>query len=719
MRSMYRRSALIAFTAVITLAVLVAAPRQPSAQEPVYPGAIWQHVPDVGRAGWSAAGLKAAREYAQTIPTAAVTIVSGGQVVDEWGDTATRYNVHSIRKSFLSAMYGIHVRGGRIDLALTLEQLGIDDNEPSLTPVEKRAILHDVLKARSGVYHPALYETAGMKARRPARGSHAPGTFWYYNNWDFNVLGTVFERLTKTNLFVEFKNRIADPIGMEDYRIEDGTFVTGPDSVYPAYPFRMTARDMARFGLLFLHNGSWRGRQVVPADWVKESTTSYSDTGQAGGYGYLWWVAVNGRHLPGTTLPDGSYSARGAGGHFILVIPAFDTVIVHRVNTDIAGRQVTDEQFGRLVKLILDARSPARPSTALETQVAPRATEPAAGAEPRVNEGDFAISHFRFGSGETLPRLNLHYRTLGTPERDASGVVRNAVLILHGTGGTGAGFVNQTFGGVLFQPGGLLDARRYFIVLPDGIGHGKSSKPSDGLRMRFPKYTYDDMVRAQHALLTEGLKVNHLRLVLGTSMGAMHCWVWGEMYPDFVDGLVPLASAPTAIAGRNRVMRKMIMDSIMHDAAWQNGDYPEEPRQGLAGAINILMMMTSSPLQWHRLGPARDAADKWYEDSIKARLAATDANDMLYQYNASRDYDPSPNLDKITAAVLAINSADDVVNPPELGLMEKLMPLVKRGRYVLIPTSDRTRGHGTHSLPAVWGSYLEEFLNALTPNVSQ
>src|SRR5437762_13544561 len=338
---------------------------------------------------------------------------------------------------------------------------------------------------------------------------------------------------------------------------------------------------------------------------------------------------------------------------------------------------------------------------------------------PAATEGDFIARDFRFGSGETLPSLKLHYRTLGAARRDASGTVRNAVMVLHGTGGSGAGFLSRTFGGELFGPGQLLDAAKYFIILPDGIGHGQSSKPSDGLHARFPKYTYDDMVRAQHAMLVEGLGVNHLRLVLGTSMGAMHCWVWGERYPDFMDGLVPLASAPTAIAGRNRVMRKMIMDSIMQDPAWKNGDYAEEPRQGLAGAIDILMMMTSSPLQWHRLGPTRDAADKWYEDQIKARLATTDANDMLYYYNASREYDPAPNLDKITAAVLAINSADDVVNPPELGLMEKLMPRVKRGRYVLIPTSDRTRGHGTHSLPAVWGTYLEEFLITLTPAISQ
>jgi homoserine O-acetyltransferase/O-succinyltransferase len=332
---------------------------------------------------------------------------------------------------------------------------------------------------------------------------------------------------------------------------------------------------------------------------------------------------------------------------------------------------------------------------------------------PAPVEHDYVARDFKFASGETLPSLTLHYRTVGTPQRDGSGAIVNAVLILHGTGGTGAGFLSQTFGGQLFGSGQLLDAKKYFIVLPDGIGHGKSSKPSDGRHARFPKYTYDDMVRAQHLLLTDGLKINHLRLIMGTSMGAMHCWVWGEMFPGFADGLVPLASAPTQIVGRNRIMRTMIMDSITRDPAWKGGDYTEQPRQGLVGAINLLMMMTSSPLQWHRNGPTRDAADKWYQDQIASRLAATDANDMLYQYNASRDYDPSGALEKITARVLAINSADDVVNPPELGLMEKLMPRLRHGRYVLIPTSDQTRGHGTHSLPAVWGKYLEEFLRDL------
>jgi homoserine O-acetyltransferase len=355
--------------------------------------------------------------------------------------------------------------------------------------------------------------------------------------------------------------------------------------------------------------------------------------------------------------------------------------------------------------LCLSAVLPAMGAASLHAQAPSAARTPV--------EGDYVARDFRFGSGETMPSLTLHYRTLGTARRDASGVVQNAVMILHGTGGTGAAFLSQTFGGQLFGQGQLLDAAKYFIILPDGIGHGKSSKPSDGLHARFPKYTYDDMVRSQHLLLTEGLQVNHLRLVLGTSMGAMHCWVWGEMYPEFVDGLVPLASAPTAIAGRNRIMRTMIMDSITQDPAWNRGEYKEQPREGLIGALNLLMMMTSSPLQWHKSGPTRDAADHWYEDQIRTRLAATDANDMLYQYNASREYDPSPGLEKISAPVLAINSADDVVNPPELGLLERLMPRVKRGRYILIPTSDQTRGHGTHSLPAVWGKYLEEFLKGL------
>ena len=337
-------------------------------------------------------------------------------------------------------------------------------------------------------------------------------------------------------------------------------------------------------------------------------------------------------------------------------------------------------------------------------------TQPAARNYPEPTRGDYVIRDFKFKSGETLPELRLHYTTLGTPSRDAGGVVRNAVLIMHGTGGTGAQFLTQQFAGVLFGPGQLLDATRYFIILPDGIGHGASSKPSDGLHARFPQYTYDDMVAAQYRLVTEKLGVNHLRLVMGTSMGGMQTWVWGETYPDFMDALMPLASLPVEIAGRNRVMRRMIIDAIRNDPAWTGGDYKEQPRQGLTAAVNILLMMTSSPLQWQKQAPTRDAADRFYEDRVKAQLARTDANDMLYQFDSSRDYDPSPKLETIRAPLVAVNSADDLVNPPELAVMEREIKRVRRGRYVLIPTSDETRGHGTHSLPAVWQKLLVALL---------
>ena len=347
---------MVRFAATIILAASLLAVGARAATD-VYPGASWDRVEVLEGAGWSRARLDEARRYSTTIATAGVMIVAGGRIVDDWGETERRFNVHSIRKSFLSALYGIYVAGGAIDLSATLESLGIDDNEPSLTAVEKKAILHDVLKARSGIYHAALYETPGMAAARPARGSHKPGTFWYYNNWDFNVLGTIFERLAKRNLFRSFRDDIAEPIGMADFRLQDGVYVGGTDSVYPAYPFRMTARDMARFGLLFLREGRWKNRQIVPRDWVRASVTSYSDAGDSGGYGYMWWVAADGRHFPGVSLPDGSYSARGAGGHYILVVPEYDLVVVHRVNTDGPGPRVSGKEFGELVRLILAARS--------------------------------------------------------------------------------------------------------------------------------------------------------------------------------------------------------------------------------------------------------------------------------------------------------------------------------------------------------------------------
>jgi homoserine O-acetyltransferase len=332
---------------------------------------------------------------------------------------------------------------------------------------------------------------------------------------------------------------------------------------------------------------------------------------------------------------------------------------------------------------------------------------------PAPVEGDFVLRDYVFASGERLPEIKLHYRTIGTLKRDASGRATNAVLILHGTGGTGRQFLSQAFAGGLFGSGQLLDGSQHFIVLPDNVGHGASSKPSDGLHAKFPKYGYTDMVRLQHRLLTEHLKVDHLRLVMGTSMGGMQTWMWASMYPTMMDGAVPLASVPTQIAGRNRMMRRMIIDSIKTDPAWQGGDYKAPPVRGLTSALNILLWMTSSPLQWQKQAPTRDEADRFYAEQIKTRLAATDANDMLYQFESSSDYDPSPHLEKIIAPLLAINSADDQVNPPELGLMEKLMPRVRRGRYVLLPITDQTRGHGTHSLPAVWGAHFQEFLRTL------
>jgi homoserine O-acetyltransferase len=334
---------------------------------------------------------------------------------------------------------------------------------------------------------------------------------------------------------------------------------------------------------------------------------------------------------------------------------------------------------------------------------------------PAPAEGDFTIKDFKFGTGETLPELKLHYRTMGTPRRDAAGVVRNAVLILHGTGGSGAGFLSQGFGGELFGAGQLLDATKYFIVLPDGIGHGKSSKPSNGLHARFPKYTYDDMVRAQYRLVTEGLGVNHLRLVMGTSMGAMHTWVWGYTYPDFMDALMPLASAPVQIAGRNRMIRQMIVGAIERDPEWKGGDYTAEPERGLADAIHFLMLMTSSPLQWQKAAPTREAADSFLVANTRRYAAHLDANDMIYAFEASRTYDPSPHLGAIRAPLLAINSADDQVNPPELGILEREIRRVKRGRAVVLPISDLTRGHGTHSLPALWKDQLERLLQESGP----
>jgi len=329
---------------------------------------------------------------------------------------------------------------------------------------------------------------------------------------------------------------------------------------------------------------------------------------------------------------------------------------------------------------------------------------------PAPQEGDYVAHNFHFRSGESLPELRLHYLTFGKPVRDASGRVTNAVLLLHGTGGSGRQFLQPQFADVLFGPGQLLDINRYFIILDDGIGHGKSSKPSDGLHAHFPQYDYDDMVAAQHEMLEKGLGINHLRLILGTSMGCMHSWVWGETYPDFIDALMPLACLPVQIAGRNRMWRKMVIDGIRNDPDWKDGDYTSEPRAALEIATDFLLIAGSAPLPMQINYPTRDAADKDVAEYRERATPRLDANDLLYAVNASRNYDPSAQLEKITAPVMYINSADDFINPPELGIAQREIRRVKRGRFVLIPASAKTHGHGTHTWAVFWQQYLKELL---------
>ena len=333
---------------------------------------------------------------------------------------------------------------------------------------------------------------------------------------------------------------------------------------------------------------------------------------------------------------------------------------------------------------------------------------------PAPLEGDYVINNFRFGTGEVLPELRLHYRTIGTPRRDQAGVIRNAVLLLHGTSGTGANFLAPDFAGQLFEQGQLLDGNIHFIIIPDAIGTGRSSKPSDGLHAKFPHYDYTDIVNAQHVLVTEKFGVTHLRLLLGTSMGAMQTWMWAETYSAVSDAFVALASNPVAIAGRNRMYRRMIIDAIRNDPGYNNGEYTKQPH-GLATAIYLSMIAGAAPLQLQQRYPTGAAADKYVEDQLKAQLAMADANDTAYRYDASRNYDPSPKLESITAPFLAINSADDFINPPELGIMEREVKRVKHGRFVLIPITDQTRGHQTHSLAIAWKNHLAELLAATEP----
>ena len=328
---------------------------------------------------------------------------------------------------------------------------------------------------------------------------------------------------------------------------------------------------------------------------------------------------------------------------------------------------------------------------------------------PAPKEGDFVLRDFRFRSGESLPEVRMHYRTFGTPQRDAQGRVSNAVLILHGTTGSSAQFLRPEFAGELYGPGQLLDVSRYYLVIPDNVGHGQSSKPSDGLRARFPKYGYHDMVAAQHRLLTEGLRVDHLRLVIGTSMGGMHAWLWGETYPEFMEALMPLGCLPTQISGRNRAWRRVLIDTIRNDPEWKGGDYESQPRSQRT-ALSMIYVMSSNPVRRQEEAPTLAAADAALERYLAERLRDADANDLLYAFEASRDYDPGPDLEKIKAPVLAINSADDLINPPELGILEREIKRVERGRAFVLPLSDQTQGHGTHTIAALWKNYLAKFL---------
>jgi homoserine O-acetyltransferase len=325
-------------------------------------------------------------------------------------------------------------------------------------------------------------------------------------------------------------------------------------------------------------------------------------------------------------------------------------------------------------------------------------------------EGDYVVKNFTFDDGETLATLKLHYTTLGKPVRDKSGRVTNAVLIMHGTGGSGHQFFRPQFADVLFAPGGLLDIRKYYIILPDEIGHGKSSKPSDGMRTAFPNYDYTDMVKADYALVTKGLNINHLRLVMGTSMGCMHSFMWGEMWPDFMDALMPLACEPTQIAGRNRMWRKMVIDGIRSDPEWGGGNYKTEPQQGLRIAADMLIIAGSAAHQMQKSYPTRDEADQELSDLSSRYISELDANDILYQVGASRDYNPSAKLETIKAPTMWVNSADDFINPPDLGIAEGLAARNPKIKYVVIPTSDRTHGHGTHTWAAVWQDQMAALL---------
>jgi homoserine O-acetyltransferase len=328
----------------------------------------------------------------------------------------------------------------------------------------------------------------------------------------------------------------------------------------------------------------------------------------------------------------------------------------------------------------------------------------------RLKEGDAVLRDFRFGSGERMAELRIHYATLGTPRRDSRGAVTNAVMVLHGTGGSGRQFLQPQFAGELFGPGQPLDIARYYVVLPDGIGHGKSSKPSDGMRMRFPKYDYDDMVEAERRLLVEGLGVTSLRLLMGTSMGCMHGFVWAEAHPDFARAIMPMACLPVEIAGHNRMWRKLVVEGIKSDPAWAGGNYASEPVQGLRTAVSILQIAGFAPLYLQKAYPTREAADSYIADRVAKDLPTRDANDLIYQVEASRNYDPWPKLERIRAPMTWVNSSDDFINPAEYGIAEDAARRLKTGRYILIRATSDTRGHGTHTWAKFWRQELIDLL---------
>jgi homoserine O-acetyltransferase len=388
-----------------------------------------------------------------------------------------------------------------------------------------------------------------------------------------------------------------------------------------------------------------------------------------------------------------------------LTQPALVFALPHQVQSETEETNMRLAPLTLLLSLTIAATAQTMSSTPANTP------QP---AKWPTQDSTYIIKNFRFNTGETLPELKLHYLTLGQPHRNAEGHVDNAILLLHGTGGNRFTLLNPVFSNVLFGPGQPFDITKYFLILPDDIGQGDSSKPSDGLHMKFPQYDYDDMVRSQYIMLTEGMHVDHLRLILGTSMGCMQSWVWGETYTQFMDALAPFACYPVELAGRNRMTRYIAIESIKGDPAWKNGEYTTEPTLGLRGAEAMLLVMGSAPLQMQKNYPTRAQAEKYVDDYMARTLKATDANNLIYYVDASRNYNPEPRLSTIVAPALWINSADDFINPPELGqqiINERVLAKMPKTKFILIPISDATRGHGTHTQAAVWKDYLIEFLH--------